>query len=339
MMRPQVFEIPAGAPTLLTATQLTPTSIRLNWTNNSLSTTSFSIQRALDTGFTTGLTTLTYTGNGLAPSMTGPIFTSGATTFTDTTAVSGATYYYRVAAGKTFPTKQSPQWGAPGSANAVSTEEVLSPWSNNTTNNVSGILIVTPANAAFGSVPLTFTSLPITFTVSNNGIGNVPVSVSSISLTGTNSSMFQIQPGTCGATPTLQPNTSCQFSVTFRPTSTGNKTANVQVSSSGVNIIRPLTGTGVSAAAGGPVRKSSPTPVVTYSTMTAGMAAAQNLWSLLGWNVLLTEPSVNLNTAGTVYFSGGYNSTWTSNTGGYTGLNGTLTITQGALVVDSLAIY
>ena len=197
---------------------------------------------------------------------------------------------------------------------------------------------MTPTSAAFGSVAVNFTSNPITFTASNNGIGNVPVTVTSLALSGANSSMFQIQTGTCGAAPfTLQPNASCQFSVTFRPTSAGNKTASLQVSSAGIVLSRPLTGTGVATTAG-PVRRSTPTPIVAFTTLTGGFTAALNLWNLQGWNVLLTEPSVVLNTTGTVTFTGGFNPTWTSNTGGITGLKGVLTLQQGTLVVDGLYI-
>ncbi len=70
-----------AAPTNLTVTPLSATSYRLNWTDNSSDEMRFRIERV-----PTGLTTWAEIGTAAA----------NATTYTDSTAVSGTTYQYRV---------------------------------------------------------------------------------------------------------------------------------------------------------------------------------------------------------------------------------------------------
>jgi hypothetical protein len=73
-----------AAPDSMTATPLSPTSVRLAWADRSTNETSFLIERADDANFTTGRTAF-----GLGPNETG---------YTDTTVSPGATYFYRMAA-------------------------------------------------------------------------------------------------------------------------------------------------------------------------------------------------------------------------------------------------
>ncbi len=81
-----------GTPDNLTAAPLyAPMRVSLTWTDNSTDEINFSIQRATDAGFTTGLTTFTVAG-----SANGAI--GGTFVYTDTTAVLGTQYYYRVMA-------------------------------------------------------------------------------------------------------------------------------------------------------------------------------------------------------------------------------------------------
>jgi hypothetical protein len=95
MMRPMCFVMPPEAPTTLTAARV-GNGIRLNWANNSLNQNGLVIQRALDSGFLNSLTTFTPAS-------------ATATTYTDTTAKVGTTYYYRVMATNTVG---SPNLGA-----------------------------------------------------------------------------------------------------------------------------------------------------------------------------------------------------------------------------------
>jgi FtsP/CotA-like multicopper oxidase with cupredoxin domain len=87
MMRPMCLAMPPEAPTLLTATVIGG-GIRLNWINNAINTTGLTIQRATDSAFTLNLVTFT------------PALIT-ATTYTDSTAVVGTRYYYRVIASNT----------------------------------------------------------------------------------------------------------------------------------------------------------------------------------------------------------------------------------------------
>jgi FtsP/CotA-like multicopper oxidase with cupredoxin domain len=81
MMHAQAFAVAPEAPSNLTAKG---NPINLTWKDNSISETGFNIQRATNTGFTTGLTTFTTRPN--------------VATYRDTTTVAGTKYYYRVQA-------------------------------------------------------------------------------------------------------------------------------------------------------------------------------------------------------------------------------------------------
>ena len=88
MMHAQAFAVAPEAPSGLYVTSVAGARpVTLAWTDNSISETGFIIQRATDSGFTTGLTTF-------------PTTKPNVVTYTDTTAVSG-TYYYRVMATNT----------------------------------------------------------------------------------------------------------------------------------------------------------------------------------------------------------------------------------------------
>ncbi|NDE01189.1 MAG: choice-of-anchor D domain-containing protein, partial [Gammaproteobacteria bacterium] len=78
----------------------------------------------------------------------------------------------------------------------------------------------------FGSVNVGATSALKTMSLRNTG--DAALTISGITLTGTDSNQYQ-QTNDCGTT--LSPAASCLISVTFKPTSAGDKTANVSVAS------------------------------------------------------------------------------------------------------------
>jgi mono/diheme cytochrome c family protein len=75
------------APSGLAATAASSTQVNLTWTDNSNNETGFKVQRATDSGFTTGLTTLTVGAN--------------LTSYSNTGLTASTTYYYRVLATNT----------------------------------------------------------------------------------------------------------------------------------------------------------------------------------------------------------------------------------------------
>ena len=147
--------VPApSAPTGLSATALTPTSIQLKWTDTSTIETGFTIQRSTSTTFPANPTTFTVGAN--------------VTTFTDTSVVAVRTYYYRVRAfNATGPsawsnvasaTTPSPLPAAPSglSATAQSPTSVLLGWTDNA-NNETGFTIQRATSSNFRTVT-TFTT-------------------------------------------------------------------------------------------------------------------------------------------------------------------------------------
>jgi len=76
-----IVKTPLAAPTALTATAQSRTSVQLNWTDNDSSATGYTVLRATD---------------GVHFSQLGTISSSNATTYTDSTVVSGHSYSYEV---------------------------------------------------------------------------------------------------------------------------------------------------------------------------------------------------------------------------------------------------
>lgn len=99
---------------------------------------------------------------------------------------------------------------------------------------------LTPASLAFGSIAKNTVSAPLLLTVTNGGSAALPVT--SIVLAGTNRSQF-VQTNTCGSS--VPGKSSCTISVKFAPTSTGAKTATVNVTAAGSVQKATLGGTGI----------------------------------------------------------------------------------------------
>lgn len=82
MMHAVSFCVAPEDPSGLTATRTGSASVKVDWVDNSLGETGFTVERAADAGFTSGLVSFPVDKN--------------ITTFTDTSVVSGQTYSYRV---------------------------------------------------------------------------------------------------------------------------------------------------------------------------------------------------------------------------------------------------
>jgi hypothetical protein len=99
-----------------------------------------------------------------------------------------------------------------------------------------------PPNVRFGAQKVGTTSSPRVVTLTNES-AVATLSITGISITGPNPADFSQTP-TCGSS--LPPKQSCTFSVTFTPTATGPRGANLSVSDNGGGSPQnaPLTGTG-----------------------------------------------------------------------------------------------
>ena len=103
MMRSVVFTTKPEAPTNLVSTGRNPGTgaVGLSWMDNSVSATSFTLQRATNSGFTTGLTTF------IVPVTQCESQAGCARTYTDTSAVATVAYYYKVWATNTVGSQRA----------------------------------------------------------------------------------------------------------------------------------------------------------------------------------------------------------------------------------------
>ena len=101
---------------------------------------------------------------------------------------------------------------------------------------------VSPNSYDFGNVVVKKPSSPATFTIQNNGTGNLKTT--KIKVIGTDAKMFKIKGG---GKKTIVPGGTYSFTVTFKPTSAGTKSATLQILSNDPDtptIEVPLSGTG-----------------------------------------------------------------------------------------------
>ncbi len=85
---------------------------------------------------------------------------------------------------------------------------------------------VSPAEYNFGDVKIKTQAGPVTFTITNDGIGDLKIT--KMEITGTDAKMFKKKGG---GKKTIKPGASLDFSVTFKPTTTGEKTATLKITS------------------------------------------------------------------------------------------------------------
>ena len=105
---------------------------------------------------------------------------------------------------------------------------------------------LTPASLAFGSLAIGSTSAPQTSTLQNTG--TAPLTVSGIALTGTNPGDFT-QANDCPAS--LAVSATCTITVSFKPTATGSRSANVSVTDSAPGSPHAVALSGTGTTSGG----------------------------------------------------------------------------------------
>jgi len=115
---------------------------------------------------------------------------------------------------------------------------------------VSGVglapaVMLGPATLAFGNVVVKTKSSPATLTVTNTG--NFALVISRVAISGPNKGDFTITSANC-QNGTLAPGASCQVTIVFRPSVSGNELATVGIADDAPNSPQSasLTGTGVS---------------------------------------------------------------------------------------------
>ncbi|HEY2510223.1 MAG TPA: choice-of-anchor D domain-containing protein, partial [Polyangiaceae bacterium] len=110
-----------------------------------------------------------------------------------------------------------------------------------------GVLSMAPATQDFGSAVVGATSAPQTFTVTNTGGAPTGATFSS-GFTGTNGAEFSVSANTCSGV--LAPGGNCTFTVVFKPSASGAKTATFTVGAApGGTVSSSLTAIGLSPAA------------------------------------------------------------------------------------------
>lgn len=101
-----------------------------------------------------------------------------------------------------------------------------------------------PGSQVFGTQKVNTTGAAKTITVNNSGTADL--SISAVGLTGADAAQFAIASNGCAAPTVLAPGAACSVDVTFRPTSTGAKSASLTVTdnAAGSPHSAALTGTG-----------------------------------------------------------------------------------------------
>ena len=178
-------------------------------------------------------------------------------------------------------------------------------------------IVVFPGSHDFGDVQIGATSAAQIFTVSNEGGGTL--TIGAITITGPNASEFNRSNDNC-SNQNKAPGTSCTLQVTFSPTSGGNKTANLRIPSNDPatpELFVLLSGTGACPL----VRIVGKGP---YSSLQAAYNAAVDgdvIQSVAG---TLTEYVVSINKNISVTLQGGFDCSYTTNSGNVTNLKGML---------------
>jgi hypothetical protein len=223
MMRPIMFQVPPPAPSNLLASSNNTGGVNLTWTDNSANETGFVLQRDVDPAFGTTPPTLIpvptpNTNKNLAQEGTDWGGQVGYTD-TDSTLVSGTTYYYRVqAVDDGFKTSYEQTYNV--------TSPLYSIWSNSASIATAPFGSIAPTSLAFGNVTVSVTAITLTngqlaqVTISNTGNGSLTLSAPVQS----GSSDFASTASSCS---TVAAGGTCVFDVTYKPTTVGFAAATI----------------------------------------------------------------------------------------------------------------
>jgi FtsP/CotA-like multicopper oxidase with cupredoxin domain len=231
MMRPVSFAVPPAAPTNLLANS-NGNAVVLNWTNTAANATGYTIQRATDSAFTANQQSWSV---------------GDVNTYSDSSASSGSSYYYRVFATNTVGTTQDSGFTQSPGGNSMPTMTVASGYSNTATILAGNPVIgASPAVLNFGDVLLNASAGPQAITLSNTG--GVALTINSIGLSGANAAQFALPASASPCGTTLNSGASCVINVTFTPTTLGAQSAAIAISTNDPSsplLTVPVTGSGI----------------------------------------------------------------------------------------------
>jgi hypothetical protein len=148
---------------------------------------------------------------------------------------------------------------------ASSSPQILALRGNGLAPATPGVTVVPSSPIILPSTTKGATSAPVVVTVTNSG--NAALDISAVTLTGVNAADFTLASNTC--TGAVAANATCTVGITFAPSNTGARQANLQITDNAPASPQSfaLSGTGVSA---------TPTaPVVVISPATAAVAGTQ----------------------------------------------------------------
>jgi hypothetical protein len=262
-----------SAPSGLTATVTGPVSgppagVSLNWTDpaGGAPVTQLVVRRATDPGFTTGLTLTTFT------------LAAAATTYTDTTAADGTTYYYQVQAGNEVSTSA---WSNTASIRVPDVISATGPGDQSSVVGDHSLLPPIQATSSMG-LPLAFSAsgLPAGLSIDPNG----GVITGTLTTTGSYTPTVTIT-DTSGASASVTFTWTVHAADTISVTSPGSQStyigfpASLQIhASSSASLPLRYSATGlppglsisspghITGTAGGPARSYTPTVTVTDAT-------------------------------------------------------------------------
>jgi hypothetical protein len=158
---------------------------------------------------------------------------------------------------------------------------------------VSPVASLTPTSVAFGTQLMNTTSSASTVTLTNTG--SAAMTISSTSLTGTNASNFAMT-STCGSS--LGIGAKCTFSVTFKPSASGTRTASISITDNAPGSPHTVSLSGVGSGV-----TVSPTNVTFASQTVNTTSAAQTVTLKNIGTTTLTSLSISLTGTNTADFA------------------------------------
>jgi centrosomal CEP192-like protein/ASPM-SPD-2-Hydin domain-containing protein/HYDIN/CFA65/VesB family protein len=149
-----------------------------------------------------------------------------------------------------------------------------------------------PASLTFASTNVGSTTAAQTVTLTNSG--TAALTITGVSITGANAGDYA-QTNTCPASPaTLAAGANCVISVTFKPTATGARTANVSVADNAAGSPQTVGLAGTGAAANAPAVTLAPTSLTFASQNVGSTSAAQTVTLTNSGNAALTITGVTI---------------------------------------------